>query len=69
MILADFVFWTSYAKLKVHSIDQDDMIVEIAGRRVTIGISEGTVVEEYERRVESVVEQKAGQDEEHGDIE
>ncbi|KAH9220801.1 heterokaryon incompatibility protein-domain-containing protein [Leptodontidium sp. 2 PMI_412] len=60
------VFWTSYAKLKVHSIDQDDMIVEIAGRRVTIGISEGTVVEEYERRVESVVEQKAGQDEEHG---
>ncbi|KAH7356999.1 heterokaryon incompatibility protein-domain-containing protein [Rhexocercosporidium sp. MPI-PUGE-AT-0058] len=53
------VFWTSIAKLKVQSIYDDDMIVEIAGQQVTIKISEGTVVEEFNRRVAASMAKKA----------
>ncbi|KAG4442823.1 hypothetical protein IFR05_001704 [Cadophora sp. M221] len=55
------VFWTSCAKLKTYSIDLYDMIVEIAGRRVTIDISGAAVAEEFKRRV-TAVEDTAEQD-------
>lgn len=60
------VFWTSHAKLTVHSVQHDEMTIEIAGRQIKINISEGIAGRDFNQRVRAEIRENksAEQDEE-----